>query len=59
MAEPNTHSISKALTKLEPGQWRLFIGIRGVCDKNLRQADAHLLRCNNVESLDCKCHEVQ
>lgn len=59
MDEPTTHSISKAVTKLEPGQWRLFIAIRGVCDKNIRQANEHLLRCNNIDSVDCKCHEVE
>ena len=59
MEIPNTHSITKGLLKLEPGQWRLFIAVRGVYDRNLRQATAHLSNCNNNESLECKCDEVQ
>lgn len=59
MVKPNMHSISKGLLKLEPGQWRLFIAIRGVCDKNLRQANEHLIKCNNIESLGCKCNQIE
>lgn len=58
MSEPNNHSIAKPLLELKPGDWRLFITIRRVSDKNKRQADEHLRVCNNKESLDCKCHEV-
>ena len=59
MEKPNTHSITQGLLKLEPGEWRLFIAIRGVCDKNLRQASQHLTVCKNKESLECKCNEIE
>ena len=59
MELPNQHSIANGSLKLKSGQWRCFIAIRGVSKKNIRQAKAHLSRCNNIESHHCKCHEVQ
>ena len=45
--------------KIKTIQWSCFIAIRSVSKKNIRQAKAHLSRCNNIESHHCKCHEVQ
>ena len=59
MHPPNVHSITKGLMKLKPGQWRAFVGIRGVREINKRQAEAHLKNCNNVDSLECRCSEVK
>ena len=58
MSKPNKHSITKALLRIEPGEYRLVILIRAVSKKNQRQAQHHLEICKNVESLQCQCHKI-
>ena len=59
MIPPQNHSIPKGTLCLEPGQYRLVILIRAVCQKNKNQAKNHLRMCNNIESPNCKCHLIQ
>ena len=57
MVNKNKHSVPKWVLRLEPGQWRLVLLYRKVHEINKIQAKRHLSKCNNVESLECKCYE--
>ena len=59
MAPPTMHSITKGLMKLQKGEWRAFIGFRGVHEVNKRQAEAHLANCSNIDTLQCRCFEIK
>ena len=59
MEDPNKHSVSKANMILPPNTARLVLLFRGVHQKNLDQAEAHLKNCNNDDDKeDCKCDSV-
>ena len=59
MEEPNTHGITKFLLKLNPGEYRLIVILRGVPQKNKNQAEHHWRVCKNNELEKCKCHSIQ
>ena len=59
MIPPQNHSISKGTLCLQPEHYRFVIMIRAVCQQNKNQAENHLKICNNIESINCKCHLIQ
>ena len=59
MCKPTKHSVPEGILKLYPGEWRLIILFRHVCERNQRQAEHHLNQCNNVDSFECHCYKIE